>query len=154
MTFLYPNLCYNGTALYMSLIATKPVFRVSDKARLKPVSSATGTSFKIENCLVASLDMILSNKRITKVLIRLRGFAGWSAPLLFANPEDRFSRVEAHIVFFLSSEIGINSAGCSMDFHCVTRGAVCTNSICVCSPEYYFFDGQTCVESKLVSSLC
>ena len=30
--------------------------------------------------------MILSKKRITKALIRLRGCAGWSAPLLFANP--------------------------------------------------------------------
>ena len=29
--------------------------------------------------------MILSSKRITKSLIRLRGCAGWSAPLLFAN---------------------------------------------------------------------
>ena len=30
--------------------------------------------------------MILSNKRITKALIRLCGCAGWSAPFLFANP--------------------------------------------------------------------
>ena len=30
--------------------------------------------------------MILCNKRITKALSRLRGRAGWSAPLLFANP--------------------------------------------------------------------
>ena len=30
--------------------------------------------------------MILSKKRITKVLIRLRGWAGWSAPVLCANP--------------------------------------------------------------------
>ena len=31
--------------------------------------------------------MILSIKQITKALIRLRGCAGWSAPLLFANPK-------------------------------------------------------------------
>ena len=30
--------------------------------------------------------MILSSKRITKALISLRRWAGWSAPLLFANP--------------------------------------------------------------------
>ena len=36
--------------------------------------------------LGASFEMILSNKRITKALIRLRGCAGWSALLLFANP--------------------------------------------------------------------
>ena len=38
--------------------------------------------------------MILSNKQITKVLIR----AGWSVPLLFAISEDWFSCVEAHMV--------------------------------------------------------
>ena len=54
-------------------------------ARLKPVSSATETRQKSEISLVASLDMILSNKRITKALIRLRGCAGWSAHLLFEN---------------------------------------------------------------------
>ena len=58
----------------------KPVVGVSDKARLKPVSLATEISRE------ASLDMILFKKRITKALISLRGCAGWSAPLLFANP--------------------------------------------------------------------
>ena len=44
-------------------------------------------SRNLKFCLynVASLDMILSIKRITKALIRLRGCAGWSAPVLFAN---------------------------------------------------------------------
>ena len=42
--------------------------------------------------------MTLSNKRITKTLIRLRGCEGWSAPLLFANTEDRFSSIQAHII--------------------------------------------------------
>ena len=37
--------------------------------------------------------MILSKKRITKALIRLRGCAGWSAPVLFASPRRQvFSR--------------------------------------------------------------
>ena len=37
--------------------------------------------------------MILSKKRIIKALIRLRGCAGWSAPVLFANPRRQvFSR--------------------------------------------------------------
>ena len=36
--------------------------------------------------LVISVEVIFSNKRITKVLIRLRGCAGWSAHLLLANP--------------------------------------------------------------------
>ena len=67
--------------------------------RFKPACSATKTREINEISLVASLDtcIILSNKQITKVLIRLRRCAGWSAPLLFATPEDRFSRVEAQI---------------------------------------------------------
>ena len=53
---------------------------------------------KFEISLVASLDMLLFNKRITNALIRLHGCAGWSALLLFAIPEDRFSRVNAHLM--------------------------------------------------------
>ena len=56
----------------MGLKATKPVFRVSNKVRLKPVSSATEISEENEILPVARLDMILSKKEITKVLIRLR----------------------------------------------------------------------------------
>ena len=82
----------------MDLIATKPVSGASDIARHKPVSSTTETSWKIEISFEASLDMMLSKQRITKVLSSLRGCAGWSAPLLFADPEDRFSRVEAQII--------------------------------------------------------
>ena len=59
---------------------------VFEKARLKPVSSATETSKIIEISLEVSLYIILSSKRITKALISLRGSAGWSAPMLFANP--------------------------------------------------------------------
>ena len=37
--------------------------------------------------------MFLSKKLITKALIRLHGCAGWSAPVLFANPRRQvFSR--------------------------------------------------------------
>ena len=37
--------------------------------------------------------LILLDKRITKVLISLRGWAGWSAPVLFPNPQRQvFSR--------------------------------------------------------------
>ena len=52
----------------MGLDLRKCVFGVSDKARLKPVSSSTETSYNSEILLVASLhvDMILYNKRITK----------------------------------------------------------------------------------------
>ena len=77
---------------------TKPVFGVFDKSRIKPVSSAKDTSYKIEILHVASIYMILSKKRIlTKGLISLRECAGWSGHLLFANAEDKFSHVKAHL---------------------------------------------------------
>ena len=79
---------------HLGLAARKPVFGVSNKVRFKPVFSAIEISKKIEILRVASLDIILSNKRITKTLIRLCGCAGWSAPLLFANPRRKvFSRL-------------------------------------------------------------
>ena len=57
----------------------------------------------METLPVTSLDMILSNKRI-----RMRWSdrcTGWSAPLLFANTENRFTRAEDqievyHVVLF------------------------------------------------------
>ena len=44
---------------YMGLHATKPVFRVSNKARIKPVSPATETSKDNEILLVGSLHTAL-----------------------------------------------------------------------------------------------
>ena len=77
----------------MCLNEIKPVFGVSDKARGGFRQSET----QIEISLVASLVMILSKKGITNALISLGGCACWSVPLLLANPEDRFSCVEAHM---------------------------------------------------------
>ena len=68
--------------------ARKPVFRISDKVRFKPACSATETSSKNEISLIASLDIILSNKRITKVLIHIRIYhesEGWDRKI---GPED------------------------------------------------------------------
>ena len=91
----------------MGLDTTKPVFGVSDNVGLKPVSSATETSQKINILLVASLDMILSKMRITKVLISLHRYAGLSAPLVFANSDNRVSYVKAHIKLELSEDLTI-----------------------------------------------
>ena len=49
-----------GTKPNMGLDVTKPVFGVSDKSRLKPVSSATETSY-IKISLLASLNDIFQN---------------------------------------------------------------------------------------------
>ena len=86
-----------------AMMRQKPVLGVSDKARLKHISSATKTKRKI--LLVANLVIILSKKGITTALIIVHGCTGWSAPLLFTNTEDRFSHVEAHIMFSIVSVI-------------------------------------------------
>ena len=70
---------------HLSPDSRKPVFGASEKARLKPVSSATENRQISEILLEASLDMIPSSKRKIKALIRLRGCPGWSVPLLLAN---------------------------------------------------------------------
>ena len=49
----------------MGLDETKPDSGVSDKVRLKAVTSATETSLKIEISLVASLHMVRSKQQIT-----------------------------------------------------------------------------------------
>ena len=83
----------------MCLDARKTVLGVSEKTSFNQVSSATPTSFKIEILPVASSHMILSEKRITKVLIRLCGCAGWSAPVLFTNPQRQvFSRQGPYVL--------------------------------------------------------
>ena len=52
------------------------------------------TSIKnIEILHVANVSIILSTKRIAKVMARLRGCLGWSAPMLFACNKVRFSCV-------------------------------------------------------------
>ena len=65
----------------------KPVFGAWDSNQPDQLQKLTEIS------LVASLDMILSYKRITQALIRLRRCAGWSAPLLFVTSQRQvFSR--------------------------------------------------------------
>ena len=57
---------------------------VSDQVRLKLVCSATETTMRLEILVTETRDMTQSRQRTTKALIRLRGCAGWSTPLLFA----------------------------------------------------------------------
>ena len=85
----------------MGLDKRKPVFEVSNQVIPKPACSASKATYNIAimQVHVSSLDniMMVSIKPITKALIRLHGCGGWYAPLLFTNPEDMFSRDEAHL---------------------------------------------------------
>ena len=94
--------------IILSRDGTKPVFRVSYKASFKLISLSTDTSYKIEISPVACLHMVLSKKRITKALIRLRGCTGLSAPdtvCCSQIPEDRVSRNKAHSIVAMGQTI-------------------------------------------------
>ena len=75
---------------HFSHVTRKPVFGVCDQLRLKPACSADETSWGLEIPAVTSRG-ILSRQRTTRVLISLRGCAGWSAPLLFISHKQVFS---------------------------------------------------------------
>ena len=58
--------------------------RVCDQLRFKPACSASEASYRLDISDLETRNIILSKERTTKALIRLRGCAGWSVPLLFA----------------------------------------------------------------------
>ena len=74
-----------------SLVMTKPVFGVCDQVRHKPACAAIEARKRLKNSDMETRSIILSRQRTTKALVRLRGCAGWSAPLLFAYSINRFS---------------------------------------------------------------
>ena len=76
--------------LNVGIYARKPVFGVSDQVKPSQPPQLQRLARKFEILLVASFDMMLSIKEITKVLIWTSRCAGWSATFLFANPEDSF----------------------------------------------------------------
>ena len=57
---------------------------IFDQVRFKPACSTTEASQNLETLDVASIHIILSKQWTIKVLIRLRGRAGWFVPLFFA----------------------------------------------------------------------
>ena len=65
--------------------------------KFNPVCSAIETSYTIANLFVGNLDVILFGKWLTKALIRLHRYTGWTVPLLFECSKIRFSLDEAHI---------------------------------------------------------
>ena len=95
---------------YMGLKTRKSFFGVSDQLRLKPICSATETSQNIVILCVACEAIIPSRKRISKVLIRLCGCEGWSAPLLCTCNSQGFSQQGPYsekynnILFYISRQ--------------------------------------------------
>ena len=69
-----------------------------DQVRLKPTCAAIEASYRLEISDIETRDIILSRQRTTKMLIRLCGCAGWSAPLWFAYGINRFSDDLAHLI--------------------------------------------------------
>ena len=69
----------------LGLVVRKRVFGFPTRSCSNMPAQIQRLAKKMNFSLVASLDMILAKKGITKALIRLCGCAGWSAPLLFAH---------------------------------------------------------------------
>ena len=63
----------------------------------KPACAATETKQRLEISDKEPRGIILSKQRTTKELIRLRGYAGWSAPLIFGYCINRLSHDVAQI---------------------------------------------------------
>ena len=95
-----PSLVFCSSNLNLSLVTRKPVLGECGQVRLKPAYSATDTSQSLESLDIEARGIILSRQRTTKALVRLRGWAGRSAPLLFAYGINRFSHDVAHLMHF------------------------------------------------------
>ena len=76
---------------HLSLFARKPVFGFCDHVPAQLSKLGRGLILDIE-----TRGIILSRHRATKALIRLRGYASWSAPSLFTYGINRFSHDVAH----------------------------------------------------------
>ena len=79
---------------------------ICDQVRLKLACSGTAASWSLETSSIATTDIILSRERITKMLIRLHGCAGWSVSLLFTYDKQVLpwcGSYEKHNVVYVTS---------------------------------------------------
>ena len=93
--------------------------------------------------------MVLSKRRITKALTRLRRCAGWSRLCCSQTPKGRFSRVEAQIKVIFSK-----SARCAYDVESVF---ICLFDLILYVPSTIFQinrDGSSWVEPVLSKDKC
>ena len=94
MVYSSYSVIYNNMFVEIGRVVTKQNMSSGfQKSEIQTSLLSYRDLLKIEILFVAILDIILSIKRKTKALIRLRVCAGWSAPLLFANTRRQaFSR--------------------------------------------------------------
>ena len=82
----------------MGLDVTKPVFRVSDKGRLKPVFSVTETSKKIEIQFKSSIYIYDTFKKANnKCADQYELMHRLCCAFIVRKPEDRFSDLKAKL---------------------------------------------------------
>ena len=118
-----------GPIVIIGFDATKPVFGVSDKARLKAVSLTRN---------FARSKSRLSNERKINALIRMHGCAGWSAPFLFTSPEDRFTHVKTQFVcIILVPSVNVSSCSFGHGIYGIHTPENVTKITQVCKQEIY-----------------
>ena len=94
-------LVIRNSCMHMSLVMRKPVLGVCDRGRLKLACATTEARQRLELLDIETRGLILLFRQQTrKVLIRLYGCVGWSAPL-FIYSINRFSHNMAHTVLNL-----------------------------------------------------
>ena len=93
---------------------------------------------------IASRGIILSMQWTTKALIRLRGCAGWSAPLLFASGKSRCSHDEAQLLFWVNiyKEYNIDMDADFLPFPIFIYNLLFTKNS-------YFYDASSCGQHYL-----
>ena len=97
--FRCPNI-YNFTEFSWASSWENVSSGVSDQVRLKLACSATEASIRLEILVTETRDITLSRQWTTKVLIRLRGCAGWSPPWLFAYDIRQVLSLPGSVFFF------------------------------------------------------
>ena len=69
---------------HLSFVTRKPAFGVFGQVKFKLVCSAKISSQRLGISDIEIRCVVLSRQRLTKTMIRLHGFAGWSASLFFS----------------------------------------------------------------------
>ena len=108
-SLIFKRFMYNGSSSIWASTQENLSSRFGRRSYPNHAAQLQRLTRKLHFFLVASLDIILSNKRITKALIRLGGCAGWSAPLLFTNPEDRCSHIKSHMTLAVNGMFNTNT---------------------------------------------
>ena len=127
----------------------KPVFGVFDQVRHKPACAATEARKRFEISDIETRGIMLSWQQQTKALIRLRGCAGWSAPLLFAYDKSRFCHDVAHWSYLFAVLHCFLSLTFCLGLSLEAVWVVCHHFLCLVRTSLHFVPCGDCSKTVL-----